>query len=103
MPGRARGRTSSEDLQRYPGVRGFGISHLVRLRVVVPLVLLVVLLGRPRLGVAVGQRGGVRLRREPVEDLDLRPDQPEAGDAGLEAPVGSEDLAVPVRLRDDLV
>src|SRR5918911_5583477 len=24
MPGRARGRTSSDDLQRYPGVRGFG-------------------------------------------------------------------------------
>src|SRR5437879_13412006 len=28
MPGRARGRTSSEGLQRPPGVRGFGISHL---------------------------------------------------------------------------
>src|SRR5438552_9791 len=28
MPGRARGRTPSDDLQRSPGVRGFGISHL---------------------------------------------------------------------------
>src|SRR2546428_10579967 len=28
MPGRVRGRTPSDDLQRYPGVRGLGISHL---------------------------------------------------------------------------
>src|SRR5436305_8481861 len=30
MHGRARGRTPSEDLQRHPGVRGFGISRLAR-------------------------------------------------------------------------
>src|SRR2546429_4288774 len=73
LPGRARGRAPSEDLQRYPGVRGFGISHLAGD-------------GAPRRAALATSGGGTR--RTPGPDrappgVELRPPRPGAGAPAL--------------------